>query len=368
MAPSLLVRVLREPARAAALAPAGWDLLVRQARRANLIARLHDALAEAGVQAPPPAQAHLAAARQIADAQRQRMRWELACIAEALAGVTPHCVVLKGGAYLALDLPLARSRLYGDLDILVPRAALADVESALLIHGWIVEGLSAYDEQYYRRWMHELPPMRHRSRETALDVHHTLLPLTSRTALDTLALFDDLRPLAAWPGLSTLAPADLLLHSATHLFHEGEFAHGLRDLFDLDALVRHFGGEAAYWDRVVERAGRLGLRRSLHYALRHSARALGTPVPPEVQRELQRAAPPWPLPALLDACYARALQPQHPSCETPGAPPARLALYLRSHWLRMPLPLLARHLARKAWRRFSGAERREQEAAQRQQA
>ncbi|MBZ8138335.1 hypothetical protein CLD22_00270 [Rubrivivax gelatinosus] len=362
---SLLVEVLLEPARALSLPPAGWDLLLRQARRANLIARLHDVLADAGVVAPPPARLHLQAARRIADAQRQRMRWELGCIAQALAGATPCAVVLKGGAYLALDLPLARSRLYGDLDVLVPRAALAEVESALLIHGWVFETMSAYDEQYYRRWMHELPPMRHLRRGTALDVHHTLLPLTSRTALATPALFEDLRPLAAWPGLSTLAPPDLLLHSATHLFHEGEFGNGLRDLFDLDALVRHHGADAGYWERVVERAGHLGLRRPLHYALRHSARALGTPVPVAVQHELEAAAPPWPLPAVLDACYERALQPQHPSCETPGAGGARALLYLRSHWLRMPLPLLVRHLARKAWRRLTGAERREQEAAQR---
>ncbi|WP_043815244.1 nucleotidyltransferase domain-containing protein, partial [Rubrivivax gelatinosus] len=289
MSTSLLARVLLQPSLSATLSLADWDLLVRQARRANLIARLHDVLAAAGINAPAPAQSHLTAARRIADAQRQRMRWELGRIAEALHAATPHCVVLKGGAYLALDLPLARSRLYGDLDILVPRSALAEVESALLIHGWIVEALSAYDEQYYRRWMHELPPMRHRSRGTALDVHHTLLPLTSRTALDTPALFETLQPLPGWPGLSALAPPDLLLHSATHLFHEGEFANGLRDLFDLDALVRHHGRDAGYWERTVERAGRLGLRRPLHYALRHSERALGTPVPPEVQRELARA-------------------------------------------------------------------------------
>nr|WP_207184307.1 nucleotidyltransferase family protein [Rubrivivax gelatinosus] len=362
----MLVEVLLDPARAASLPLPGWDLLLRQARRANLLARLHDALADAGLEAPAVARVHLGAARRIADAQRQRMRWELDRVAQALDGAA-QAVVLKGGAYLALDLPLARSRLYGDLDLLVPRETLAEVESRLLSHGWVVEPLSPYDEQYYRRWMHELPPMRHRRRGTVLDVHHTLLPLTSRTALATPALFEDLRPLADWPGLSTFAPPDLLLHSATHLFHEGEFANGLRDLFDLDALVRHGGAEPGYWDRTVERAGRLGLRRPLHYALRHSARVLGTPVPPEVQRELARSAPPWPLPALLDACYERVLQPQHPSCETPGAPAARLALYLRSHWLRMPLPLLVRHLARKAWRRVTGAELREQEAAQRQE-
>ncbi|MCK7493540.1 MAG: nucleotidyltransferase family protein [Comamonadaceae bacterium] len=254
---SLVAEVLLDPSRARSLPPVGWDLLLRQARRTNLAARLHDVLAAAGVQAPPAARAHLLSARRVADAQRARMRWELRCVAEALGGVTPHCVVLKGGAYLALDLPLAASRLYGDLDILVPRDALPAAEVALLVNGWEVEPLSAYDEQYYRRWMHELPPMVHRVRGTALDLHHTLLPLTSRTPLRTAALFESLVPLPAWPGLSAFAPPDLLLHSAAHLFHEGEFGNALRDLFDLDSLVRHHGGDAAYWDRLVERAGRL---------------------------------------------------------------------------------------------------------------
>ncbi len=55
--------------------------------------------------------------------------------------------------------------------------------------------------------------------------------------------------------------------------------------------------------------------------------------------------------ALLDACFKRALRPQHPSCLLAGTPIALDALYIRSHWLRMPL--LARHLARKQFKRWT---------------
>ena len=56
---------------------------------------------------------------------------------------------------------------------------------------------------------------------------------------------------------------------------------------------------------------------------------------------------------LLDACYQRALRPAHDSCRLPGHELAEAALYVRSHWLRMPFGLLTRHLLRKAWTRMT---------------
>ena len=41
-----------------------------------------------------------------------------------------------------------------------------------------------YDDAYYRRWMHELPPLIHRERDRMIDVHHTILPLTARITPD----------------------------------------------------------------------------------------------------------------------------------------------------------------------------------------
>ena len=45
-----------------------------------------------------------------------------------------------------------------------------------------------YDDAYYRRWMHELPPLIHRTRDRMIDVHHTILPLTARPRPDAAAL------------------------------------------------------------------------------------------------------------------------------------------------------------------------------------
>lgn len=348
----LLVELLLAPAEAARLlSPADWDLLIRQARRANLIARLATAL-EPQLDALPPAPArHLRAALLIARRQRIATRWEAECIRRALGPLGIQPILLKGAAYLLADLPAARGRLFGDVDLLVPKAAIDAAEAGLLAAGWAFDAeLSDYDSRYYREWMHEIPPLYHRQRDTALDLHHSILPPTARVQVNTAALFEDARELPDLPGLRVLAPVTMFLHSAAHLFHEGELDNGLRDLFDLDALLRDFGRDPGFWATLVPRARVLGLSRPLFHALRYTTRLLGTPVPADVMRDAAADAPRWQRP--LDACYARALMPVHASCDGPLTGPARLALYVRSHWLRMPAGLLVRHLARKAWLRL----------------
>ena len=349
---NLLVRVLLAPGSIAALTPLQWDLLVRQGRRANLLARLAAILDEGGLMDRVPAAPrwHLQSARQVAERQVIAMRWEVACIQRALSGVGVPVTLLKGAAYLMSGHPAAVGRLFSDVDILVPKQAVGEVESALMLHGWASRGTTAYDQRYYRRWMHEIPPMTHVRRGTTIDVHHTILPETARLKLNTPALFEGIRPLPGHPGLSVLAPVDMLLHSATHLFHEGEFQSGLRDLFDLDRLLSHCAATIpGFWDEVLPRARVLGLSGPLHHALRYTSIWLGTPVPGEVLGSAAEAAGlSAPRQRLMDACFSRALRPVHRSCEDRWSAMARAALYVRSHWLRMPTHLLAYHLARKA--------------------
>ena len=348
--PTLLQAVLTDPPSIRACTPAQWDLLVRQARRANLLARLSSTLQGAGLMAavPEAPRQHLLAADVIARRQSISVRWELQCIRQALAASGVPVVLLKGAAYEMAQLPVARGRLFSDIDILVPRAQLPAVESALMLAGWQASDHDAYDQHYYREWMHEIPPLRHVRRDTTIDVHHNILPTTSRVRVDAQALLDASVPLPGHDGLRILQPVDMLLHSATHLFHEGEFANGLRDLFDIDMLLRDFGRDARFWDDLIPRAAALGLGRSLYYALRTSTEILGTPVPPEVLTAAQAWRPARPVAALMAWCYRHALQPAHPSAETATVMRARMALYLRSHWVRMPFHLMAYHLARKA--------------------
>ena len=55
------------------------------------------------------------------------------------------------------------------------------------------------------------------------------------------------------------------------------------------------------------------------------------------------------LAGIMDALFDRAMAPEHESCATTLTPLARQILYVRGHWLRMPLRLLVPHLAHKAF-------------------
>lgn len=330
-----------------------WETLVRQARGSNLLPRMAVAFDELGLlsQVPPEPRAHLVAARLLAQAQADAVRREITYIDRALAATGVPVVLLKGAAYLVAGLPAARGRIFSDIDILVPRSALAQVEAALMRSGWATAKTAPYDQRYYRQWMHELPPLKHISRQTVLDVHHAILPTTARLKPDSVKLLAASRPIAGEPRLSILAPVDMVLHSATHLFCNEDVGNGLRDLVDLDSLLRDFARDGSFWPGLAERAAELDLTRPLYYALRYAVRFLATPVPAGVLRAAEIGRPPSLLQGLMDGIFVRTLLPEPAGAAQGLIALARGALYLRAHWLRMPPPLLAYHLAIKAYQR-----------------
>lgn len=323
----------------------GWDLLIRQARKCRLLPRLAALVRAHSDWATVPEQVrlHLESAEAMARRQTKAMQWEIRCIVNALGGTDTPVVLLKGGAYLAAGLPPAQGRLFADIDLLVPIKNIRRVEGALMLNGWSSGHQSSYDQRYYRKWMHEIPPMQHFNRYSVIDLHHAILPVTARIKTDPAPLFQQAVNVPGYTGLSVLAPADMVLHSATHLFHEGDFGHGLRDLTDLDALLRQFSQEPDFWNQLGKRARTLNLARPLYYALRYCRLVLDTPVPTELQQQGK------PLTSLfMDWLFGRALAPDHASCDDMFTPIARWILYIRSHWLRMPPHLLIPHLLYKA--------------------
>ena len=347
----LIVRTLRTPETVRRYSLGDWDLLVRQAHAAGLLARLSARLSGQGLAAaiPAPVRWHFDAADTLAARQQIAVRWELQQIRAALADLDAPLIVLKGAAYVAAGLPAATGRLFSDIDILVPRDALRAAESSLMLAGWHASGLSDYDKRYYRRWMHEIPPMQHALRDTVIDVHHAILPDTARYHPDTARLCARAQAVADLPGIHVLAPEDRILHAATHLFHDGELPHGLRDLTDLDLLLRDPANPPDFWLRLASRADELELGRSLYYALRHVRHFLDTPVPESVLAAVAAHAPGHATLAVMDAVFSRALAPDHASCADRLTPAARLAAYVRAHWLRMPPHLLLPHLFHKAF-------------------
>lgn len=330
-----LAKALTEPAYVLGLDARGWTALLTMARAERLEASLAWRLD--GLPVPPDAAAILAAARSASEVQRVQALWEAEMARRALGAIGLPVVLLKGTAFAAAGLDAARGRQIGDLDILVPRHGLDRVEAALLEAGWEWVKPDPYDDAYYRRHMHELPPLIHRQRDRMIDVHHTILPPTARVTPDADALIEGAIPLGN--GLSVLAPEAMVIHAVAHLFADGDLAGGLRNLWDIDRLVREFADAGDFWQRLHACSARHSLTPFLSRALRLSHHLFETPVDPWLAWEPRRG----------DVFYmSRLLARNGWGQETRKI--LRFAFYVRSHWIRMPPLMLARHLFTK-WRK-----------------
>jgi hypothetical protein len=334
----VLVAALRDPASTDTLDRAGWTGLVAAARAERLLGSLSTRLDRRRV--PAEVAAILSDADAGAAHERRTALWEAEMARRALAPLGVPAILLKGTAFAAAGLDAGRGRAIGDLDILVPRDALDAVEAALREAGWEWVKANAYDDAYYRRWMHELPPLIHRERDRMIDVHHTILPPTARPTPDAAALIASAVPLGN--GLSVLSPADMVVHAAAHLFADGDLAGGLRNLWDIDRLVREFASDdPGFWVTLGNRARLHRLTSAVMRAMRLASELYGTPMPAAARSG-----------GMTDPLYRRRLLSRD-GWGRQTRPATRLCFYIRSHGLRMPPHLLARHLLVKATRRQS---------------
>lgn len=331
MSAALLVQALRAPE--SLTADCDWTGLICAARAEQMIGTLAYRLQD--VAAPDAVHRLLAMHRAEAERVRVQALWEAEMCRRALAPLDVPVVLLKGTAFLAAVLTAGEGRSIGDLDILVPRAVIGEVEQALLAVGWErLKDAEGYDDFYYREWMHELPPLIHRERDRMIDVHHTILPLTARPKPDAAALIAD--SMAVSDGLRMLNPEDMIVHAAAHLIADGDLAGGLRNIWDIDRLIRDFARGDGWWERLAERAALHQLTKAVGRAVRLSANLYATPIPGE-----------WARGGAGDALFRRRLLARD-AWGRQRRKATRFGFYLRGHLLRMPPLMLARHLWRKA--------------------
>ncbi|MEJ7926946.1 nucleotidyltransferase family protein [Sphingobium sp. AN641] len=326
MSAALLVAALRDPASVERLDAAQWNGLIAAARAERLIGTL--AVRLEGRAVPETARPLLADARLDAGREARGALWEADRARAALASLGVPLVLLKGTAYAAAGLRAGQGRFIGDLDILVPRDQLDAVEAALFAAGWEWVKPDPYDDAYYRRWMHELPPMIHATRDRMIDVHHTILPLTARQTPDATAMIAQAVPLD--DDLHILSPEDRVCHAVAHLLADGDLAGGLRNIWDIYCLIADLPDPVP----LEARARRHGLLSHVRQARRLADALYG-------QRRLRLTS--W------DRIVLRRLLARDGwGRETRKL--LRFAFFLRSHWLRMPPLMLARHLWTK-WRK-----------------
>jgi hypothetical protein len=129
-------------------------------------------------------------------------------------------------------------------------------------------------------------------------------------------------------GLAILSPEDRICHSVAHLLADGDMQGGLRNLWDIHCLL-----DGADDRRLAQRAARHGLARHVRQAQRLAAALYGDGARLTFWDRI-----------VIARLLAR---------DGWGRERRKLlvfAFYIRSHWLRMPPAMLARHLFTK-WRK-----------------
>lgn len=332
-----------------------WATIVRILRDQQCLARVGWRLQRNGLIASVPQFVlnHLKNAELIAQKQHHQVQYEAKLLQRLLQPLTEHLLFLKGAAYSLQDnADVGRGRTYSDIDLLVDKQSLHQIERELCLHGFFAEDLDEYDQKYYREWSHEIPPLRHGSRGTLLDVHHNLLPPMTGRAPDIQLFFS--HTVQTSSGYTVFSPAAMLLHSTIHLFLSEEIKHGFRDLTDLYLIIEQYQNPA-FWQELVNLAIASGFAAELLLALRYNQKILALQIPEQVQANLKPYQPGRLQLRCLDFIFMHKLQPLHSAYATSKDTLADLLLLLRGHYLKMPLWLLVKHLGRKFGRQLLSA-------------
>ena len=334
---SQLPHLLDNPTLVNEISESQWNVIIKHARQAELLGQLRARLEATKLfeERPSGVRRALELANRTANRRIEAAIWEVSNLRKSIPKHIP-IVLLKGCAYALSKDENYLGRIFSDMDILVPHEHIRQVEDELVIVGWKPSEIDAYDQKYYREWMHELPPMEHMRRRTTLDIHHRIVPRISRYAFDPAILFDT--AIEITPGIFVLDPANKIIHSALHAFLEGVPSKALRDLYDIRCLLIQYFPSKDDRKKMLARAKQLGLQSILQAALEASAIVYAGERLSSVENNE---------PSLRARCLAiAALSALSPS-SFQGKVMAQILL-AHSHWMKMPLYRLIPHLVRKS--------------------
>jgi hypothetical protein len=343
----LFIQLYQSPEKALDLDLAQWQTLIFVLRHNQLLARYQFIFARAGIfeLLPEYARHHLTNAKILSQKQHQQVFYEAKAIVNAYEFNSEHKIFLKGAAYTLSGQTAGVGRVYSDIDILVDKHNIDEIEKSLVFSGWLSEKITKYDNDYYRNWSHEIPPLRHGRRGTILDIHHNIVPTISGRAPVISDFFAQVEKTK--DGFSVLSPAAMTLHSIIHLFFNDDVKNGFRDLLDLDLLMTNNGSDN-YWETLIQLAIKTNFIFELKLAVRYLTKKLQTPIPENVLAQLNLAESPSL--KILDFIYISVLLPSHPLVENKMYNLANTMAMYRGHWQKMPVHILIYHLSFKGIR------------------
>lgn len=222
-------------------APSDWTTLLSECRKHGLLAKGWFVLADKQLDLVVPfaVSRQFASGAKYAAKQQQTLFYELKQLESMLQRLNGPCLLLKGAAYRSLGLRVSRGRLFSDIDLLVAEDNFNEFKNALFFQGFYESEIAEYDRQYYLRWSHQNPPLQHFERDTVIDLHHHIFPVSSAEQLNIAPIFEKAQSIN---GSSFKVPCleHLFIHAAVHLFWQEESHRSVKDIIDLNQLVDDF--------------------------------------------------------------------------------------------------------------------------------
>lgn len=324
-----------------------WQQLILILRNQQLLACYSAEFKRLGIfeQIPVQTQRHFLNADTLTKNHEQQVKFEVAELLNTLSrSQRKYLIFLKGAGYTLSDGKVGQTRIYNDIDILTNKSAIDGLEKRLCVFGWLSEELTEHDEKYYRKWAHEIPPLRHGKRGTIIDIHHNIVPIISGRHIDAdkFAAHSVTTP----EGFQILSYAAMTMHSLIHLFFNEDVEKGYRDLIDIHTLMT-FHSDGEYWQELIALAKETGFELELYLACRYVHKILETKIPENITEQIDSCRP-WNL-GYLDFMYMRALKPSHPICRPKLFGLAEFLILIRGHFQKMPLHILIFHLTTKSF-------------------
>ncbi|NMP30548.1 nucleotidyltransferase family protein [Thalassotalea sp. M1531] len=342
-----IVELLRKPKVVNTWQDSDWEALIEQAYHTGLLARIYFILKDTGLLNNIPCYLswHFTSAWKLFLAHNQDVQSEVERINGVLNSTGIKPTYLKGTAYLLEGLTCSKGRIFADVDVFVHGSELSQAENILKWQGWTVKELDAHDQHYYRNWMHELPPMVNSKTGLTLDLHHNLLPIVSRVKLDSELLLANLNE---GENSNTLSAEDKILHSAIHLLLDGEFNHGFRDLHDIYLLiVENQLQHEEFISQLIARAIELNFEFILYHCLRLQQDIFLLKVDDDILNMLIKNKFSKMKANFIVSLFKAVLSPLPLKGRYNSI--SLFTLFIRSHWLKMPLHILVPHLVYKGF-------------------
>ncbi|MEA3326296.1 MAG: nucleotidyltransferase family protein [Chloroflexota bacterium] len=214
--------------------------------------------------------------------------------AKMLKTLKAHGIDLIGlkGIYLVENIyDNIAARPFGDIDIMIKKEDLQNAITSLQKLGYRMSTYFSISDVNLD--IKHVPPMINAEGLTT-EIHWTILEEDEPFTIDAQGLWERASP-AKIAGVDALAlsPEDLILHLCMHLTYQHRLKIGLRGLYDIAEVLRHFEGQVN-WTKLSKITQEWGSGKVTWLTLTLAQDLLGAQIPPKILAHLQpKHIDPW---------------------------------------------------------------------------